>query len=89
MLVITVEFLHGTYRADPDGTAHTGLLDRGEWPPAPSRLFAALVAADGTGQRCRVTDGSELSFLESLPPPTIRADDDSAVVDSYQYSAEK
>lgn len=80
MLVITVEFLHGTYRADPDGTAHTGFLDRGEWPPAPSRLFAALVAADGTGGRCRVTDGSELSFLESLPPPTIRADDSSTVM---------
>ena len=48
MLVISVELLHGTFRGDPDGTANTGHLTRGEWPPSPARLFAALVAADGT-----------------------------------------
>lgn len=73
MLGISVEFLLGTYRADPDGTAATGALERGEWPPAPARLFAAFVAADGTGERCRVTDGSELAWLEALPPPEIHA----------------
>lgn len=74
MLVVSVELLHGTFRADPDGTANTGGLTRGEWPPAPARLFGALVAADGTRNRCRVTDGSELQWFERLPPPTIHAD---------------
>ena len=74
MLAISVELLHGTFRGDPDGTANTGRLSRGEWPPSPARLFAALVAADGTGQRCRVTDGAELSWFERLPPPAIHAD---------------
>lgn len=76
MLIATVEFLLGTYRADPDGTAHTGRLERGEWPPAPSRLFDALVAADGTRDRCRHTDGTELELLESAPAPLIEATDD-------------
>lgn len=73
MLVATVEFLLGTYRADPDGTAHTGRLEHGEWPPAPSRLFDALVAADGTRDRCRHTDGTELDFLERAGAPSIDA----------------
>ncbi|MCY4088452.1 MAG: type I-U CRISPR-associated protein Csb2 [Actinomycetia bacterium] len=74
MLVFSVEFLHGTFRADPDGLAHTGRMSRGEWPPAPSRVYAALIAADGTGERCRVTSGVELEFLEQLDPPVICAD---------------
>ena len=74
MLVVSVELLHGTFRGDPDGTANTGGLSRGEWPPSPSRLLAALVAADGTGKRCRVTDGSELRWFVRLPPPDIHAD---------------
>ena len=73
MLAISVEFLHGTFRGDPDGTAVTGRLTRGEWPPSPARLFAALVAADGTRQASRVTDGHELLWLEGLPPPAIHA----------------
>ena len=73
MLAVSVEFLHGTFRADGEGAANTGRLTRGEWPLAPSRLFAALVAADGTGQRCRVTDGEELEWFERLPPPIIHA----------------
>ena len=73
MIAVRVEFLHGTFRGDAAGTANTGRLTRGEWPPAPSRLFAALVAADGTEHRCRVTDGSELKWFERLPPPVIHA----------------
>ena len=73
MLAISVEFLHGTFRGDPDGTAVTGGLTRGEWPPSPARLFAALVAADGTRQASRVTDGHELIWLEELPAPAIHA----------------
>ena len=74
MLSISVELLHGTFRGDPDGTANTGRLTRGEWPPSPARLFAAFVAADGTGEACRVTDGTELEWFEQLPPPVICAD---------------
>ena len=73
MLVVTVELLHGTFRADPYGTAHTGGLTHGEWPPSPARLFAAFVAADGTRDRCRVTTGAELDWLERSPPPVIHA----------------
>lgn len=73
MLAIYVELLHGTFRADPDGTAHSGNLGSGEWPPAPSRLFAAFVAADGTRDRCRVTTGRELEWFEELPAPVIYA----------------
>ncbi len=76
MLTIAVELLHGTFRGDPDGTANTGRLTRAEWPPSPARLFAALVAADGTRENCRVTDGRELAWLERLPPPVIRAHTD-------------
>ena len=73
MFTISVELLHGTFRGDPDGTAITGRLERGEWPPSPARLFAALVAADGTRQETRVTDGSELLWLEALPAPRVHA----------------
>ena len=73
MLTISVEFLHGTFRGDPDGTAVTGGLIRGEWPPSPARLFAALVAADGTREASRVTNGQELIWLEGLPAPAIHA----------------
>ena len=73
MLAVSVEFLHGTFRGDPDGTAKTAGLLRGEWPPTPFRLFAALVAADGTRDQCRVSTGDELTWFERLPPPTIRA----------------
>lgn len=73
MLAITVEFLHETFRGDPDGTANTGRLRRAEWPPSPARLFAALVAAAGTRENCRYTDGAELAWFEQLPAPTIYA----------------
>lgn len=74
MLAISVEFLHSTYRADPDGGAMTGRAERGEWPPSVARLLAAFVAADGMGASCRVTDGAELEFLEGLDPPVIHAE---------------
>ena len=73
MLAVSVEFLHGTFRGDPEGTANTGRLTLGEWPPAPFRLFAAPVAADGTRERCTVTDGAELEWFEQLPPPVTHA----------------
>lgn len=74
MLTITVELLHATFRGDPIGAANTGDLAEGEWPPSPMRLFAALVAADGSRSNCWATDGSELEWLEKLPPPMIYAE---------------
>lgn len=75
MLTVTVRFLHETIRAgSPDDTVMAGGEPEGEWPPSPARLFSALVAADGTRDRCRVTDGSELAELESLGAPRILAD---------------
>jgi len=75
MLALEVEFLHGTFRGSSDDLALAGTGEiSGEWPPSPARLFAALVAADGTRDRCRFTDGAELRFLEDQPPPQIYAD---------------
>lgn len=76
MFSVSAELLHGTFRGDALGTANTGRLMDPEWPPTPFRLFAAFVAADGTGDRCTATDGSELEWLEQLPPPVIHADCD-------------
>lgn len=74
MLTIGIRFVHETIRAaSPDDTVMTGDRPVGEWPPSPARLFSALVAADGTGVRCRVTTGEELRILEGLPAPTILA----------------
>jgi CRISPR-associated protein Csb2 len=75
MLAIEVQLLHDAVRAAPatDATLAGG-SEQGEWPLSPARLFAALVAADGTGERCRVTDGSELLLLERAAPPAIIAD---------------
>lgn len=74
MLTVTVELLHGVIRAgSAEDLGITGSDDEGDWPPSPSRLFAAFVAADGTRDRCRVTDGSELGLIEAAPPPEIRA----------------
>jgi len=83
MLAITVELLHGTIRAgSPDDTVLAGLDPAPEWPPSPARVFSALVAADGTGNRCRVTTGAELAWLEALPPPLVHA----SALDAVQAS---
>ncbi len=74
MLVIGVDLLHGVFRGAGNDLALSGLEVEGEWPPSPARLFSALVAGDGTGDRRRFTDGSELLFLERQPPPIIHAD---------------
>ena len=74
MLAISVEFLHATYRADPDGGAASGRAELGEWPPSVARLLAAFVSADSMGEACRVTDGAELEFLENLGAPVIHAE---------------
>lgn len=83
MLAIGVELLAETLRAtSADDLAATGDSDPGEWPPSPARLFAAFVAADGTGDRQRVTTGGELRLLEQAAPPRILADGASDVARS-------
>jgi CRISPR-associated protein Csb2 len=83
MLTISVELLHGTIRSTgSEDTSITGDAGRGEWPPSPARLFSALVAADGTGQRQHMTDGRELLLLERAAPPRILASPIDAVLRS-------
>lgn len=68
MLVIDVAFLQGTYDACDPLVGQ----DEPEWPPAPARLFAGLVAgayAAGMSSERRAA----LAWLEALPPPLIDA----------------
>lgn len=69
MLAVEVELLNGTYRADPTGDALTG-EGTGEWPPAPSRLLAALIDAGGSQGR----EAPELAAFAKSGPPIIYAD---------------
>ena len=83
MLSIEVELLHGTIRAgSADDLVMSGEHDPGDWPPSPARVFSALVAGDGTGDRCRVSVGSEMKVLEQDSPPVVLADGRSAVLES-------
>ncbi|HZU15054.1 MAG TPA: type I-U CRISPR-associated protein Csb2 [Candidatus Dormibacteraeota bacterium] len=83
MLTVNVTLLQGTIRAtSPDDLALTGDLDPGDWPPSPARLVAALVAGDGTRDRCRVTTGAELALFERARPPRIHASPRSQVLGS-------
>ena len=69
MLEVEVELLLGTYRADPSGDAITN-QGAAEWPPAPARILAALIAADGPSSR----NAPELEALAAAEPPIIYAD---------------
>jgi CRISPR-associated protein Csb2 len=69
MLALEVEFLLGRYVASDFRDR-----ERAEWPPHPSRLFSALVAAayeSGLGESARAA----LLWLESLLPPCLCADE--------------
>lgn len=68
MLAIEVEYLMGRAIA-----TQIDERNQAEWPPHPQRLFSALVAAYAEldlGAEARAA----LEWLESLPPPSIRAD---------------
>lgn len=69
-LLMTVH-LHG----DGMGTArfHGIHEDEPEWPPAPGRLFQALVAGAARGRRLPDDLVPALRWLEALPPPLILA----------------
>lgn len=60
-LVLTIRFIEGRYHGEPD------------WPPAPARLFQALIAAAATGDRIDNSDAAALRWLEEAPPPSIAA----------------
>lgn len=69
MLALEVEFLLGRYVASDFRDR-----ERAEWPPHPSRLFSALVAAayeSGLSESARAA----LLWLESLPSPCLCADE--------------
>jgi CRISPR-associated protein Csb2 len=68
MLAIEVEFLMGRAMA-----TQLGERDAAEWPPHPQRLFSALVAAQSELEIGKRGEAA-LRWLESLPPPDIRAD---------------
>ena len=60
-LLVAVRFHEGRYH----GT--------GGWPPAPARLFQALMAGAARGARVPDAARNALEWLEGLPPPAIAA----------------
>ena len=65
-LLVTVRLHEGRYHG----------LDRRkavEWPPAPARLFQALLAGAARGEAVPVETRAALDLLEALPPPVIAA----------------
>ena len=65
-LLVTVRFHEGRYH---------GLDNRkaSEWPPAPARLFQALMAGAARGATVPGEVRAALEWLEALPPPVIAA----------------
>lgn len=61
--------------ADGMGTARYHGMHQGvpEWPPAPARVYQALVAGAARGQVLPDNAASALQWLEQLPPPVIAA----------------
>ncbi len=71
MFSIGIRFLMGRYYAqDPAYTAQRS-KPTPEWPPAPDRLFSALVAAAYTNSKKLPADeAAALRWFEQLPPPS-------------------
>ncbi len=67
-LLIAVRFQEGRYHGRDDG-----FEGENGWPPSPSRLFQAFVAAAADGAGIPEEDGRALRWLESLDPPRIAA----------------
>ena len=61
VLLLSVRFHDGRYHGS------------GDWPPAPARLFQALVAGAACGHRLVDRDKAALTWLECLPAPVIAA----------------
>ncbi|HEY5208487.1 MAG TPA: type I-U CRISPR-associated protein Csb2 [Stellaceae bacterium] len=60
-LLVSVRFHDGRYHGV------------GDWPPAPARLFQALVAGAARGDALGASERAALSWLETLAPPVIAA----------------
>ena len=60
-LLIAVRFYEGRYHG------------RGDWPPAPGRLFQALLAGSAEGARLSKSAQNALDWLETQAAPTIAA----------------
>lgn len=60
-LLVTVRFYEGRYHG------------AGDWPPAPARLFQALLAGAARGATVPAAVEEALDWLETLPPPAIAA----------------
>lgn len=60
-LVLSVRLMDGRFHGEP------------EWPPAPARLFQALIAGCGVSQGLDDSTATALRWLETLPAPTIAA----------------
>lgn len=65
-LLVTVRFHDDRYH----GLDHR---KASEWPPAPARLFQALMAGAACGASVPVKSQAALDWLEVLPPPVIAA----------------
>ena len=65
-LLVTVRFHDGRYH----GLDHR---KASEWPPAPARLFQALMAGAACGASVPVKSQAALDWLEVIPPPVIAA----------------
>lgn len=67
MFAIRIDLLTGRYSA-----THASDRKSGEWPPHPHRIFAALVAANATGDAgLTPAQRDSLQWLESLDPPEV------------------
>lgn len=66
VLLVTVRLHEGRYH----GLDHRHAC---EWPPAPARLFQALLAGAARGVTVRDETLAALDWLQSLPPPVIAA----------------
>ena len=64
--LIVVRFLDGRFHG-------RDLQKAKEWPPAPARLFQALIAGSARGATISDSHRNALDWLESLDPPTISA----------------
>ena len=65
-LLVTVRLHEGRYH----GLDHRYAA---EWPPAPARLFQALLAGAARGAAVPVAAQAALDWLQTLPPPVIAA----------------
>ena len=65
-LLFSARFVEGQYHGTADG-----FTDNEGWPPSPSRLFQAMVAASARGATISPENAIALKWFETLDPPEI------------------